>query len=75
MADETWKELVCTARVRVVIEVGLTQPWVATTTVEEAHRVAERQALEHISRLHGHPFSVVGKPFVEVVSTRKAPRE
>ena len=62
----------CIARVRVTVEVTLTQPWPPEATVEEVHRRAEREALEAVSRLDGHPFALVGTPHVEVVTTSRA---
>lgn len=63
--------LVCTATVRLVVEVELRRPWPERSTLEEVYRIAEREAVEKVRRLDGHPFSLVGKPFVQVVTSRQ----
>lgn len=69
------RELVCTTLVRLVVEVRLSQPWPGNATVEEVHRSAECEALQKVSHLDGHPFRIVGKPKVDIVTTRKAGKD
>lgn len=63
--------LQCVARVLVLIEVPLSQPWPPNATVDEVHRNAEREAIEKIERVSGHPFLIVGKPSVQIVTSRR----
>lgn len=41
----------CKARVRLELEVSLSQPWTELSTVQEIHRAARREAVEQISAM------------------------
>lgn len=64
-------ELHCVARVRVVLEIPVVQPWDSRTTVAQVHAEARREALEKLERLAPH-YARVGEPVIEVVSSHKA---
>ena len=59
------------AKVRVTIEIHLTQPWLGSTTIEEAHRVAKADAEREVRALKG--ITVVGEPSVTLVSFEGEP--
>lgn len=66
------KELVTHARVRLVVDVKVPQPWDPKTPSETVFRAAEKEAVEtirnHFSATH---VSVVGSPEVFMVVAHK----
>lgn len=59
------------ARVKVTIEIHLSQPWPGNATIEEAYRQAASDALSHARQLKG--ISIVGEPEVSVVTFEGVP--
>ena len=54
------------ARVQIVVEVKLSQPWGPDATMGQAHRQATEEALQKVRSIPG--VMVVGSPRVQVVT-------
>lgn len=63
--------LKATARVRVTVEIDLTQPWGKECTMYQIDKQAMEEAMEYLARIPHGRLRVVGPPEVTAVLVRE----